>query len=282
MTFRVGVVQCRPRLLHPAANARACLELMDRRAADLWVLPELVTSGYNFRDRREARRCAEPVAGGSLCGLLRAYAVLRGCAVVAGFPEKAGGRLYNSAALITARGVRLYRKTHLFGRERRFFSPGDTGFKVWPVQGVPVGVMICFDWFFPEACRSLALKGAWLVAHPSNMVLPWGPEAMRLRSLENRVFSATADRVGVERGMRFIGRSQIVAPDGEILARAGEREVCALVASVDPSRARDKRLASGNDAWRDRRPRLYLRALSRARRPAKPKTSCLQVLPVSR
>ncbi len=257
--FKIGLVQNDPRFLKAKQNVAAVLELMDALEADLWVLPELFASGYNFKSKKEAAACAEKLPSGPLCALLKAWTAAKGCAVVAGVPEKAGSKLYNSAVLVQGADVRVYRKTHLFGSEKRFFAPGDTGFWVAPVKGVKVGVMICFDWFFPESCRTLALKGAQVVAHSANLVLPWGPEGMKIRSLENRVFSATANRVGVERGLRFIGQSQVVAPNGGLLARLGDHEVRACVVETDPWTAKDKKVHPANDLFADRRPAVYAR-----------------------
>ncbi len=256
MELRLGVVQNRPKFLKSADNLKAAFELMDRHEADLWVLPEFFASGYNFKTKREAAKCAES-ADGPLVSLLKAYSSKNACAIVAGFPEKAGKRLYNSAVLVDGEKSRTYRKTHLFGGEKRFFSPGDTGFWTQDVRGVPVGVMICFDWFFPESARTLALKGAQVLAHPSNLVLPWGPEGMKIRSLENRVFSATANRVGAERGLRYIGQSQMVAPNGELCFRLGGDRPQAAVVEIEPWTAKDKKVHPANDLFADRRPRLY-------------------------
>lgn len=258
MEFRIGVVQNRPRFLKPGPNIKDCLALMDKQQADLWVLPELFASGYNFASKREAAKCAEK-ADGPMSTILKAYSAKHGCAIVAGFPEKAGAKLYNSALLVDGAKTKVYRKTHLFGNEKRFFSPGDSGFWVQDIRGVKVGVMICFDWFFPESARTLALKGAQVIAHCANLVLPWGPEGMKIRSLENRVFSATSNRVGAERGLKYIGQSQVVAPNGGLLARAGTDEARALVVPVDAWTAKDKKVHPQNDLFADRRPRSYAR-----------------------
>jgi predicted amidohydrolase len=125
-----------------------------------------------------------------------------------------------------------------------------------------MGLMICFDWFFPESMRALALAGAQIVLHPANLVLPHCPQAMITRCLENRVFAATADRVGEETGgtgsLRFIGQSQIVSPRGDLLHRLGAEEGEAVV-DVRPAEADDKRLSSGNDLFAERRPEFYPR-----------------------
>jgi len=122
--------------------------------------------------------------------------------------------------------------------------------------------MICFDWFFPEAMRCLALNCAEIVAHPSNLVLPYCPDAMPLRCLENRVFSITANRIGTEdrkdsQPLKFIGQSLIVSPEGEVLAKASDSKEEIIIADIDPSAARDKSLNTYNDIFKDRRPDKY-------------------------
>jgi predicted amidohydrolase len=256
MEFRIGVVQNHPRILKTADNLKAAFDLMDKHQADLWVLPEFFATGYHFKNKSEVKKCSE-TSDGPMASLLKAYSAKNGCAVVAGFPEKSGSKLYNSALLVDGVKTRVYRKSHLFGGEKRFFSPGDTGFWVEKVKGVKVGVMICFDWFFPESARALALKGAEIIAHPANLVLPWAPEGMKIRSLENRVFSATADRVGVERGLGFIGQSQVVSPNGSLLTRLGHEEIAAAVVTIEPWTAKDKKVHPACDLFADRRPLLY-------------------------
>jgi predicted amidohydrolase len=184
-------------------------------------------------------------------------------ALAVGFAEIHGGRLYNSAALIAPEGlIGLYRKTHLFCNEKRWFSSGDTGFRVFPLGRTQVGLMICFDWIFPEAARALALRGAQVICHPSNLVLPHCPASMPVRALENRVFTVTANRTGRERrggqDLRFIGRSLVCGPDRSVLASAGAAEECVRTAEVDPARALDKRMTPRNDIFRDRRPKFYI------------------------
>lgn len=259
--MRLAVVQTAPVKGAEALNRARARVLMSRSPADVYVLPELAFSGYNFASRKEARARAEPADGPSarwardLCRSMGAH-------VLYGFPEVAGGRLYNAAALVGPRGLRgVYRKIHLFGKEKSFFNSGDAPGPVWRVGPFRLGVLICFDWFFPETARSLALTGADVLLHPSNLVLPHAPDAMITRCLENRVFAATANRVGREDGaagpLTFIGRSQIVSPRGERLARLGPAAVGVAVAAIDPRAARDKRLASGNDLFLERRPALY-------------------------
>ena len=122
--------------------------------------------------------------------------------------------------------------------------------------------MICFDWRFPETARTLALEGADIIAHPANLVLPHCPQAMVTRSLENRVFTITADRVGTEnriagQTLRFMGQSQVVDPDGQVLYRAPEEEEDMKIVEIDISKARSKTINLRNDIFKDRREDLY-------------------------
>jgi len=245
---------------------------MAAKPADLYVLPELFATGYQFSTRAEVARLAEPVPAGRTCRTLITFARRHRCAIVAGLPERAGRRLYNSAVVIGPKGyLGCYRKLHLFGEETRWFTPGKSAGNIWTIgtlgtggSGGPVtiGVMVCFDWFFPETARRLALKGADLICHPANLVLPYCPEAMRTRSIENRLFTATANRVGTEaRGGRapltYIGRSQITDPRGRLRFRAAATGEAIGVVRIDPRQARDKRLNSYNDLWESRKPGAY-------------------------
>ncbi len=266
--MRVAVVQTNPVFGDVRRNCREAVGLIEGTEADLFVLPELFSTGYNFISADELRTLAEN-SDGPTFRTLAGVAKKRRCSIAYGFAERSqnGDRLYNSAALIGPDGfVGLYRKVHLFYRENLFFAPGDLGFPVFRLPWGVVGMMICFDWYFPESARSLVLGGAEIIAHPSNLVLPYCPEAMKTRCLENRVYAATADRVGTEeRGgelLTYIGTSQVVSPNGEVLVRLGRTEPGVEVVDVDLSRARDKQLNSFNDVFSNLRPDQY-RTLAR-------------------
>lgn len=259
---RLGVLQFSPRFGAPGANLdRIDAMITASPRADLWVLPELCTTGYQFRSRAEAKALAEPLDGPSVARL-RALARRRRIHLVAGFAERRGERLYNSALVISPVGLLgVYRKTHLFWREKRWFAPGDA-LPLFRTPWGPMGVLICYDWRFPEAARSLALRGAWLIAHPSNLVYPHAPDAMVTRALENRVWIATADRVGAEgripgERLRFHGMSQVVDPFGHPLVRLGRRAAGTAVVVADLALSRLKRLNALNHLFRDRRTDLY-------------------------
>ena len=134
--------------------------------------------------------------------------------------------------------------------------------RVFDIGSARVGVMICFDWRFPETARTLALSGADLIAHPSNLVLPHCPQAIITRCLENRVFVVTADRVGTEERipdcpLHFIGQSQVVDPDGNILYRASKKEEEIQIVDLDIEKARNKSINSSDDLFTARRTDLY-------------------------
>lgn len=235
--------------------------------ADLVVLPELFASGYFFDSTEQAEALAEPVPSGPTTQRLIAWARETGSVIVAGVPERDDGRLYNSAVVVTKDGcLGTYRKTHLYYEETLHFTPGQTGFPVWTVtdrhrRSYRLGVMICFDWFFPESARTLALEGADVIAHPSNLVLPHCPAAMPIRALENGVFTATANRVGSETNgketLTFVGQSRICSPKAEVLATAPDHGEATVTAEVDPRDARETALNPYNDRRRDRRIELY-------------------------
>jgi predicted amidohydrolase len=230
--------------------------------AELMVLPEMCSTGYVFTSRQEVAELAEPYPDGPTIRALSRIAAERGVTIVAGFAERDGESLYNSAAVVGPGGpVGLYRKVHLFGDEKLYFSPGGGPLPVFDVAGVKVGVMVCFDWYFPEAARTLALKGAQVICHPSNLVLPWCPGAMPIRALENRVFTVTCNRIGSDvRGgktLAFIGQSTVAGPDGGTIRRASPDGEELFVAEIDPAEALDKAITRRNDAFADRRTDVY-------------------------
>ncbi len=270
----VGFYQFAPRRGDPEGN-RVSLELALRGTPlDLLVCPELATTGYLFLDRRELAPLAEPVPDGPTCARLAAVVKETGRAVVFGIAERAGERLYNSAVLLAPGAPAVcYRKAHLFDMEKEVFDRAGASPRHGEAGGARVGLMVCFDWRFPEMARLLALEGAEVLAHPANLVHPYCQDAMITRSLENGVFTITASRTGTESyggaTLRFTGRSQIVSPRGERLAAADDSEECVRTATIDPAVARDKRVTAHNDLFADRRPELYGPAL--AARPEPPR-----------
>jgi predicted amidohydrolase len=275
---RAAVAQIDPKLGQVERNLAECLARVEEAAAagaDLVVLPECAVPGYMFDSLEEALPFGEPIEGAALEAFAAACARL-GIHAVYGTLEREGDRLYNAAVLVGPGGlVASYRKTHLpFLGVDRFVTPGDA-FVVADTPLGKIGIEICYDLRFPEVTRTLALRGADVVAHPTNF-----PVAARIqteiitlaRAAENRVFLLTANRVGKERWGEFCGWSQIVDPYGKRLAEADGTEERLLVADLDLAKARDKDHVIPGEyelyLFGDRRPELY-GALVEETQPAK-------------
>ena len=265
----VAGVQMEPKLGEVAANRSRILAGLAEAAgagAKLVVFPECALTGYGFGDKAEAMAHAEPASGpsvreiGATCARLGAFAVF-------GMLERDGDRLFNACSLVGPEGlVGVYRKVHLpYLGVDRFADPGDRPFAVLDAGGVRVGMHICYDGAFPEVGRVLALLGADLLVLPTN----WPTHAesaaehlMACRAMENAVYAMAVNRVGEERGFRFIGRSSIADPNGQVLATAGPEAEEILTAVIDPAKARQKRLVRVPglhviDRIGDRRPEFY-------------------------
>ena len=273
-SLRLALCQYQPRVGDPQGNLALGAEWIERAAAagaNLVVLPELAASGYTFQSEAEAATCSQGVSGpavtrwGELCSQ-------HGIWLVAGFAEAAGSKRYNAAAMISPSGlVGVYRKAHLFNDEKIYFSPGDTGFPTFEIPAGRIGILICYDLWFPEAARVLALKGAELICVPTNWVANFRRQATDERgwtmgdyacvglATQNQVFVAAADRIGEERGVNFVGCSCLVGPDGSMLAGpAPVADESLLVGEVDLGWARRaRRRTPRNDTFADRRPDLY-------------------------
>jgi len=246
--LRVAAVQMDIKIGDNAGNLKRVLERLDEAAAsgaELIVFPECAISGYCFRSLEEAFSSSEWTYGPSVEALSVRCTAL-GVTGVFGLLEGTRDHYYNSAIIATPNGeTAIYRKTHLptLGVDR-FLRPGNA-LKVYPAPFGMLGVLICYDIRFPEAARSLGLLGADVIALPTNW--PVGAESSpefitRARAWENRVWIIAANRVGVERGRRFIGRSQILSPTGQILVEAGAEEEIILYANLDLTLSRQKRI----------------------------------------
>jgi predicted amidohydrolase len=260
--MRIGYYQFRPRFGQVKANLNKVLAALSGVSADIIVLPELAFTGYFFNDRAEVLHLAEDPDQSETVQALTRLCRKRDMYLVTGFAERRGDKVFNSALLLGPKGVvHVYRKLHLFNLEKEYFDPGDTPLEVQSVRGAKIGLMVCFDWAFPEVARSLAILGAEILCHPSNLVLGFCQQAMLTRCLENKVFAVTANRFGADKRpqgeLRFTGRSQIVAPGGQLLQRAFTQRETLFIAEIDPGLARNKAITPRNDLLADRRPGYY-------------------------
>lgn len=268
VSFRIAVVQMAPEYANPEANRVAIANLLSEAAnkgAALVLFPECAISGYVFDSAEEAYPACETIPGATT-QMLETLCAERNIYAVVGLLERDGDAIYNVAVVVGPQGfIAKYRKCHLpvLGVDR-YVAKGDC-LEMIDLGFVRVGILICYDIRFPEAARNLALQGADVLLVPTNW--PQGaesaPEFMtRTRAWENRFYVAACNRVGVEQGVRFIGRSQIVTPDGEIIQQADGETSTILYAEIYPERARQKKLIREPGVWEfdpvgDRRPELY-------------------------
>lgn len=265
----ISLAQFTPVMGNPQYNLQQIAGLFKHVKTDVIVLPELCTTGYSFINAGEAMAAAEGPEGKSVA-FFKQLAEQHKAVVVAGFAERSGDHVYNSAIIAEPGGKEMiYRKSHLFFREKICFSSGDSGFFVvkHPLRDCKVGVMICNDWRYPEAARSLALLGADIIACPSNLVSNIWRAVMPARAIENKVFLAVANRCGTEtrtlgdgsiQSLTFNGRSAFYNYDGEVVEQAGEAEDRVITIEIDPLLTRDKSFNQFNDLLSDRRPELYI------------------------
>lgn len=274
--WKIAAVQMDCTLGDPPGNLQRVADRLERAAdqgARLIAFPESILSGYCFTSKEDAWPFAEAIPGPSTDALAELCRE-KGVFTVIGMLETdaASGRLYNSAVLIGPDGVAaLYRKIHLpmLGVDR-FTTPSSQPFAVHSIDAegaspLRVGMAICYDTSFPESARCLMLAGADLIVLPTN----WPTGALKTaqllvasRALENHLYFVAVNRIGVERGTRFIGQSRIVNPWGETLAAAEHDEECILFADIDPALARNKHIVRIPGEYelhrlRDRRPDLY-------------------------
>jgi predicted amidohydrolase len=267
--MRIAAVQMDVKIGDVAENTRRMIDrLREARGhgAEFVVFPECALTGYCFDSRAEALPFAQPIPGPATAEFQEVCAELD-CLATFGLLEAADGKLYNAAVLVGPDGViASYRKVHLpwLGIDR-YTDYGDRQFAVQECRGVNFGLNICYDAGFPESARVLTLLGADLIVLPTNW--PPGAEcaaeyAINTRSLENTVYYMAVNRVGEERGTRFIGQSRICDPLGRTLAHANHDDEEILYADIEPARSRQKhtiRVPGTNEVDRlaDRRPEMY-------------------------
>lgn len=261
--MKIGFLQFCPVRNNVLINTQHVSKLLKSMDFDLLVLPELSNSGYLYDDQKILMENSEPIDGtGIFLNTLWKICLEQRSCIITGFSELYGDHLFNSTVAISEKGVIAhYRKTHLYNTEKELFTPGDTGFNVFEYRSVRIGMMICFDWIFPEASRKLAIDGAQIIAHPANLVTPYCQPAMITRSIENRVFTITSNRYGKETSesssLIFTGKSQITSPEGKIIARSNQHGDKVLIVEIDPALALDKSFSDKNDLFEDRRQQFY-------------------------
>ncbi|MFI9820124.1 carbon-nitrogen hydrolase family protein [Streptomyces sp. NPDC052013] len=258
--MRTALLQSSGRPGSVAENLKVLDEAAGRAAAagaGLLVTSEMFLTGYAIGD--DIARLAEP-ADGDAADAVAEIANRHGLAVAFGYPERDGGTVYNAVQLISADGTRLanYRKTHLFGCfERDHFTPGEQQVVQAELNGLTVGLLICYDVEFPENVRAHALAGTDLLLVPTAQMHPFqfvAESVVPVRAFENQMYVAYVNRVGPEGEFEFVGLSTLAGPDGIARTRAGRAEELVL-ADADPVLLAASR--ENNPYLKDRRPGLY-------------------------
>lgn len=271
--MRTALLQSSGRPGSVAENLKVLDEAAGRAAAagaGLIVTSEMFLTGYAIGD--DIARLAEPADGDSADAVAE-IATRHGVAVAYGYPEReaarteseapgtdGGARVFNSVQLISAEGTRLanYRKTHLFGCfEHDHFTPGDQPVVQAELNGLRVGLMICYDVEFPENVRGHALAGTDLLLVPTAQMHPFqfvAESVVPVRAFENQMYVAYVNRTGPEGEFEFVGLSTLAGPDGVARARAYRGEEL-VVADADPVFLAASR--ETNPYLKDRRPGLY-------------------------
>jgi predicted amidohydrolase len=264
---RITCCQLAPVIADLNANLRLTTEAIRAAVATgarVVILPELATSGYVFDSPDEARSVAITVDHAIFAEWASIVKPVEGV-VVGGFAELGDdGHLYNSAAVVGGSGVlAVYRKVHLWAREKLVFEPGAAQPPVVETPVGKIGVLICFDLEFPEFPRSVALRGAELIAAPTNWpreIVPTGERVPEVTvamasAYSNHVAIACCDRAGIERGQEWNEASCIVDERGWVIATTDEAGI--VTADLDLGRSHDKTMGELVDVFGDRRPELY-------------------------
>lgn len=266
--MKVAIVQFKPNFKQLESNLEYIKNKSEDVDADLVCFPEMATSGYFFISRDELRPFTFDFSS-EIIQTFQDISTKFNRIIIFGFPERSGEKYFNSAAIIfPEEGLScVYRKTHLFYKEKLIFDPGDTGYfvKFYRTFDLNLGVMICYDWRFPEASRSLAILGADLIACPSNLITKVWTTAIPTRALENHLYFMVANRIGVEinnnEQVEFNGKSGIWNYNGELITLASPTDEQVLICEIEPAKSRSKKINAFNDVFADRRPEMYINSL---------------------
>lgn len=260
--MKLSVIQFETLYKNKENNLKKINGYINEINSNILVFPELATSGYFYTDKNELRKIADNYESETIKKIQKLSTELEKI-IILGFPELDNDKIYNSAAILipNPKLSRVYRKTHLFYKERFVFEEGNTGFFVIDYNGLKLGTMICYDWRFPEAARSLALKGADLIVCPSNLVTGVWQNVMSARALENKVYIAVSNKIGKEsdsnQELEFNGESAIYSYNGSVISKASCNSEEVITSTIDPEKTRDKSFNQINNIFLDRRPEYY-------------------------
>lgn len=257
--LKTAQIQFDPQVGKIDRNFKQVVELVDKADdSRLVILPELANSGYNFINREHAFSFASTVEKSPFVEMLVEKAKKRNNYIVSGFHELDGNELFNTSLFISPNGeIGKYRKIHLFMHEKQIFTKGNLGLPVFELDNFKMGMLICFDYLFPEVWRIMGLKGVDVVVHPSNLVTYKAFKVVPAQAVINRFFIFTTNRIGTERDVSFSGRSFVVDPEGDVINEASVAGEEVLFTEIDPLKSRDKMITAKNHVLDDRFPEEY-------------------------
>lgn len=255
--MKIGYIQYSPIVGDKDKNLETIKRLIKNNSGDIFVLPEMGTTGYTTNTKEELLRNAEP-QDGFLVQELTKIAKENDTCLIVGMPEMIDGKVYNTSVVIGPDGlITKHQKSHLFMEEIGVFEPGQTKPTLFEWRGAKIGLGVCYDYMFPEFWRVLGLGGADLFVNTANFYFDYGFRVMQVRSIENGVFSITSNRTGTEDNFTYKGGSEIVDNTGKVIAKASEKEEEVCVVEVDLTLSRSKQWNKYNNLFGDRREDLY-------------------------
>ncbi len=241
--MKIGYYQFSPLLGDKEANLKRVRLALEKTEFDLILLPELFNVGYFHDSVEKITELSEPIPDGETVRMLTEIAEKKKAYIVGGIAEKEDKALYNTAVVIGPEGIiGKQRKIHLTEFEKKFFLPGNE-IELFEIGETKIGIAICFDIFFPEYSRILAKKGIELLLHPACFGGKDSLDIIRVRALENKIYTLTANRTGKEitsnGEAEYRGESRIISPEGEIVAFSEEKEDIMII-ETDPRKANSK------------------------------------------
>lgn len=245
--LEIAQIQSNPKLGNCEYNLQRIESFLGQVSkADLIVLPELANTGYKFDNRDHAYSIASEPTCSKYVEFLRDYARDNKVNIVSGYLEKESNELFNSAIFVKPDGsVGKYRKIHLFMDEKSIFAPGNLGLPIFEIGEYKFGILICFDYLFPEIWRIMALKGVDFIVHPSNLITQNAHKVVPAQAIMNGYYVITSNRIGTEGDITFCGNSFISDPRGNIISEMDYINEGVKFTTINPLFSRDKMITTG-------------------------------------
>lgn len=257
--LKIAQIQFSPILGEIEENVLKVEKLIKQcNGSNLIILPELADTGYNFINKEHANRVSKPIQENPFVKMLLKKAKELNTNIVSGICENIDNKLFNSSILISPKGIiGKYSKIHLFMNEKDIFEEGKGEIFVFNVDGFNIGMLICFDYLFADVWKVLAKKGADIIAHPSNLVTYNAFKVVPAQAIMNKIYIATSNRIGNDKGLEFAGKSFLCNPNGDIISEASSENEEILFSEIDIKQSRNKMITERNHVFKDQRNENY-------------------------